>query len=126
VASASKVPNLCGVAFYDITYTETGGYSHLRRPVPLYLVNASGVAESRRGLGIAGAAFNAVLAPEDMQQRLPPEYRKRSCSAALRPERDDVRDDAPHRLCTFVRTGGCDPAAAPGQRLEKLLLRNNL
>jgi hypothetical protein len=116
-----RAPGLCGVALYDLPFWEAGGYVHLRRAVPLYLMQTPGIAATSRDLAGAAPAFNGIIAPEDRAPELAPKYRKLSCSSVRREGRGTAFDFGTHRVCSFVRQGGCDPAAAPGQRLDRVM-----
>lgn len=108
--SLRKVPGVCGVASSGLQFWETGGYVTLHRSVPLYLIGPPG-----DGRGAAGApAFNVVIAPAGVSERLPAAFRRRSCFS-----------NGNRQVCTFVRTGGCNRAAGGEQRLERVLLRND-
>jgi hypothetical protein len=97
--SLAHEPKLCGVALLGMPFWEGGGYTHLHRPVPLYLVE-------RADLARTAPAYDAIIAPASAA--VPAAYRRRSCHGAI---------------CTFVRPGACHEGAAADLRLERVLLR---
>jgi hypothetical protein len=98
--SLGHEPKLCGVALLDMPFWEGGGYTHLHRPAPLYLVEPADLART-------APAYDAIIAPASAP--VPAAYRRRSCHGPV---------------CTFVRPGACHGGAV-GHRLEQVLLRHD-
>ena len=88
-------PALCGVLFYGEGWHDTGGYAHLHRKVPLYLLPRSRDAVRERA-----TAYNAIVARRPAMEDLPPQFTSRACFSAPREE----------DLCVLMREGGCTPA----------------
>jgi hypothetical protein len=88
----AREPALCGVLFYGEGWHDTGGYAHLHRNVPLYLLQRSSGAVRDRA-----AAYNAILARRPAMQDLPPHFTPGACFSAPREE----------DLCVLMRAGGC-------------------
>lgn len=112
--SLRHVPNLCGVAVQDLPYWESGGYSHLHRPVPLFLLD-------RRQIGGTAAAFNAIVAPAAAPPPSP--YRSWSCHALPNEGPSSGHLFGTSRVCSYVRDGGCNAAGAEDRRMERLMQR---
>jgi hypothetical protein len=112
--SLRHVPNLCGVAVQDLPYWESGGYSHLHRPVPLYLLDQKQIAGS-------AAAFNAILAPAAAPP--PGPYRKLSCHALPGQTSGSGYLFGTPRVCSYVRDGSCNSAGAESWRMERVMQR---
>ena len=84
-AEAARGPELCGLKFYGIAWSDTGGYAFLHRDVPMY---------EDAGDGAPASAFNMVVLLPDFVARFTPLYRVRTCS---------------ERLCVMERAGPCTP-----------------
>ncbi len=109
-------PKLCGVALLGMPFWEAGGYVHLHRPVPLYLVEPQDLPRS-------APAFDAIIAPADAS--LPSAYRKRSCHSTGGAGPGSGHLHGTTRVCTFVRGGGCNPRGAEELRLDRALARDD-
>lgn len=119
IASLRRVPGLCGVGLVDVDFWDTGGYSYLHRPTPFYVARTSAGGQSK--LRQLAPAFNAILAPTARPWAVPPGYRRLACSSA----RGGQGGSRTIGLCTYVRSGGCNPAVARHQRLEAVMRRRN-
>jgi hypothetical protein len=125
-ASLRRVPGLCGVALYDLSYWESGGYTYLHRRVPLYVARSPADAGPAPDIRPLAPAFNAIIAPADRQSALAPGYRTHSCASVTGQGRGSGNMFGTHRVCAFVRSGGCDPGAAGEQRLDRFMRRLEL
>lgn len=114
--SLGAEPKLCGVALLAMPFWETGGYAHLHRPVPLYLVEAADLARS-------APAHNGIIAPAGAA--VPAPYRSRSCHGEGVAGAGSGHRHGTARVCTFVRDGGCDGTGAQDLRLDRVLLRHD-
>nr|WP_281397059.1 hypothetical protein [Sphingobium boeckii] len=112
------MPGICGIAIYDLEFWQTGGYSYLHKALPLYSVSSEAGEMAPKA---ATKAYNAILAPSRSQSRLPEAFAKRDCFTL--PDQNIGDDYGPAHLCIFIRPGGCDPAAAPEQRLDQVMRR---
>lgn len=81
--------SVCGVGLVQVPWHKTGGYTHLHRNLPIYIVEDPDDLRSTR------AAFNAALAPSRLQTELSG-YRKTTCYRR-------------GTVCLYVRTGTCAP-----------------
>jgi hypothetical protein len=96
----SRDPTLCGVAFYEVNWWNTGGYTHLHRNVPIIVVSdASGVVKD-------APTFNALGAPFDISG-IPADFHQTGCW---------------NGVCLHQRTGACR-APQPDNTLDGLLRR---
>jgi hypothetical protein len=81
----SQRPDLCGVGVYGVIWYNSGGYTHLHRPVPLYqLLSADALAQD-------AGSFNALIAP-DNTPALPSAFKQTECWQGV---------------CLYERTGSC-------------------
>lgn len=92
--------DLCGLGIGEFAWFDTGGYVHLRRPVPIYIGHRD------RPLQAVAAKFNYVLAPGGWQA---PGYAQAQCFA-----------DA---VCVFRRVGTCEAVA--GDAINDVLVQLN-
>jgi hypothetical protein len=81
----SRQPQLCGVGMYAVLWSQSGGYVHLHRNVPL--MQLSGAAALAR----QAPSFNALIAPQN-QPGLPFGFRQSQCWQGV---------------CLYERAGGC-------------------
>lgn len=114
--SLRREPKLCGLALLGMPFWESGGYSYLHRPVPLYLIEPQDLPRS-------GPAFDAIVAPADAP--LPSGYLKRSCHSTGGAGPGSGYLHGTNRACAFVRSGGCNAKAAEDLRLERALARED-
>lgn len=111
----SRQPRLCGVLFYGVQWTETGGYAFLHRRAPLYfpiyalvldhqgaVVWPADYQARRRLVRQASGAYDFVVATP-------------SSVAAFRPEFSPARcfGSGVDAVCVLVRPGGCQPGLWP-------------
>lgn len=75
----------CGVAVLELDTYRTGGYTHLHRPIPIFVFHSFSDADS-----VAGA-FNRLVAPESSASPIAG-YSTTSCR---------------HEMCVYKREGGC-------------------
>lgn len=81
----SRQAELCGVGLYGVSWTQSGGYAHLHRNVPLMqLPDAAALARE-------APSFNALIAPQNVSG-LPFRFRKLQCWQGV---------------CLNERAGGC-------------------
>jgi GPI mannosyltransferase 3 len=81
----SRETTLCGVGLYGVSWTRTGGYSHLHRNVPIIPIS------DRIQLDDRASAFNALVAPSGMVN-LPASF--------------DI-DECWNGTCVYHRVGAC-------------------
>lgn len=115
-------PKFCAIGMYQISYWETGGYSHLQQRVPLYLttwMNDDQV--DAKGLASVSASFNALIAPQSKLGEIPANFQTVQCTGHRGPDPWGVR----RPICLFVRKGGCDPEAATHWEIQTVLKRND-
>jgi hypothetical protein len=117
-------PGLCGVGLVGMELWDSGGYTLLHRPVPLYVADPPFDIGPQAPLAALAPAFNGIIAPEGKAQSLPPGYRAVGCSAAD-PGADAARKRSRPRVCAFVRAGGCNPAAGARQELQAVMKRKD-
>ena len=115
-----QVPSLCGVGLVDVNFWDTGGYSHLHRPVPIYVAASRIPGVITADFAAVAPAFNAIVAPPGVDASLPQGYRRLSCAPAL-----SVPTASAAAACVYVRPGGSDPRAAAVQRLEAVMARRD-
>lgn len=98
----SKMPNVCGIGLYRIGTYESGGYSYLHRPIPMFWsdssVNPDKVFEDQAG-------FNLFMAPQLDKKRIPAPYVKESCY---------------YKTCIYIRPGGCETLKLKRPAIEAL------
>jgi GPI mannosyltransferase 3 len=85
--AVANLEGVCGIALYGIDWWNSGGYTLMNQNVPLYWVDAAGLAAQSN-------AFDTVVAAKALPDNSP--YRTTTCF---------------HSVCVAQRTGGC--AAAP-------------
>ncbi|HEV2867481.1 MAG TPA: hypothetical protein VGX37_13310, partial [Allosphingosinicella sp.] len=103
VTALRSEPSLCGVGLLRVGFWDTGGYTYLHRPLPIYVIS---------DLPAQAAAFDSIIADRSSVGAIPPAYSRSFCSSD-------------GRLCTFVRPGGCESNAAAQQRLDRVMVRRN-
>jgi aryl carrier-like protein len=96
----SRDPTLCGVAFYEVAWWQSGGYTHLHSNVPIVPVvdSAELVKEA--------PAFNALVAP-DGTTAVPASFKRTGCW---------------NGICVYRREGTCE-APQPEDTLNEYLRR---
>ncbi|MCP8938437.1 hypothetical protein NK718_07905 [Alsobacter sp. SYSU M60028] len=94
-AALRNAGDLCGVALAGLNWFDTGGYTHLHRPVFLYLYDQPyDERPDKRRLGDAEfSSFNYLIAPPDIAR--PPGYAQLGCEG---------------EVCVYRRPGGCTPS----------------
>lgn len=92
--------DLCGIGIDGLAWFDTGGYVHLRRPVPIYIGHRD------RPLLQVASKFNYALAPGSWQAT---DFAKAQCFG-----------DA---ACLFRRVGACEPAR--GDAINDVLVQLN-
>jgi hypothetical protein len=117
-------PDLCGVGLVGVGTLDAGGYTHLHRPVPVYLVDPPYHIGPQRPLAELASAFDAALVPEHRVRTLPPSYRPLGCSEG-RHGVDPHRRWTKVRICAFVREGGCDPSIARYHEVNAVARRHD-
>lgn len=104
----------CGVALYGRHWSETGGYSYLHRPLPLYVID-----DQKAGpLRAAQPAYNIIFAPRHAALDIPAIYKRDRCFAAANGPGDDI--------CLYRRPGSCAPAVGADYEFNAWLKRNDL
>lgn len=88
----SREASLCGVGIYDRNWTESGGYTHLHRNVPI--IQLGSAAELTRD----APSFNALIAPHN-SPGIPLGFTQSQCWKGV---------------CLFQRAGTCAATAAAG------------
>ncbi|WP_419827759.1 hypothetical protein [Sphingomonas sp.] len=99
----------CGVALLGRDWTDSGGYTYLHRPVPLYIPDDGSVPPAS-WIARAGAGFDLIVAPARLGSALPSDYRRTTCFGA-------------GQACLYRRSGGCDARAASGSAINWVLIR---
>ena len=98
---AHAAPDLCGLGMVGVHWTQTGGYTHLHRHVPLF-VPTDGDASAEAGYNYAVAPRGAIAADS--------RYAKVGCYGS-------------NEICLFRRDGGCK--SMPEQEVNAVLIRRN-
>jgi hypothetical protein len=101
----ARMPDLCGVLFYDDDWASTGGYAYLHRDVPLYALG-----DDQETARKSTAAFNAIVIARDSLDDFAPQFELQECSG----EEDDA-------VCIMTREGACSPA--PDLEVNAMLVR---
>jgi hypothetical protein len=117
-------PGLCGVGVVSLNIWDAGGYTYLRRRVPVYASAMPALTAAEPPLAAIAPSFNSALLPEYRAAELPPGYRPLACSAP-EPGIDPERMERPVRICAYVRAGGCNAAAGAAQELHSVLKRHD-
>lgn len=102
---ARSLSNLCGLTLYQIDYWESGGYSLLHRPIPMYSLLPSNMYSTRYPDPIAlspslFSASNAIISASSSGKNLPKEYRQVSCY----PQKNGEKTED---ICLFFRPSSC-------------------
>lgn len=95
----------CGVAIHTRHWSETGAYTYLHRPLPLYIIDEE---EAPYMLATTQAAYNMFLIPRFAKHHVPKGYRLERCFSNPRDSNED--------FCLYRRPGPCDATA--GQAVE--------
>jgi hypothetical protein len=101
----ARMPDLCGVLFYNDDWASTGGYAHLHRDVPIYALEHDQETAQK-----STAAFNAIVIARDSLDDFDPQFALQECSG----EEDDA-------VCIMTREGSCTPA--PDLEVNAMLRR---
>ena len=117
-------PGLCGVGIVSLNVWDTGGYTYLRRPLPIYASAPPFGKIAQPPLAQITPAFNGIIVPETAVGRLPAGYRLVGCSSA-HTGIDPQALRRPVRVCAFLRPGGCDAAAGAGQDIQSVMKRHD-
>lgn len=99
LATAGRVPGICGLALYKPSNSPSAAYVQFNRPTPIYLLQG---ATAQQDLSRAAPTFNVVEAPVRYGAELGPDYHFLSCSQKPKPTR-------PRDFCVYVRPGSCTP-----------------
>ncbi len=110
VGAAGRQPGLCGIATHQMG---AWGYAFLRRNVPIYQPAGAGSDASRRNLARHAAAYNVIVAPENVFWEMPDGYHVAACE-----------EDSAERICVFGRAGGCTPKGHEKVLLQQMLESN--
>jgi hypothetical protein len=97
--------DLCGVLFYNHDWAATGGYAHLHRDVPMFVL-ADDQDTARQSTG----AFNAIILTHEFLDNFAPQFALQDCSG------DDDED-----VCIMKREGDC--TRAPDLEINAMLWR---
>jgi phosphatidylinositol glycan class B len=111
-------PQMCGLALYDVFFTDLPGRDRLVGSKPLfafYSVDPLAGAELTSVARIASTAFNRILAYRSAEKDLPASFTARDCAAV-----DGVQ------VCIFGRDGECGYGAAALFTLNDVLKRIDL
>jgi GPI mannosyltransferase 3 len=92
----------CGVAVFKVNWWETGGYTYLHRPIPIFFFDRLTEADS------AAQAFNRIVAPE---------------STAV-PLQSYIQSNCRDGVCVYRREGSCQIGGAEYESNEYLKGRN--
>jgi phosphatidylinositol glycan class B len=92
----ARQPDLCGLALYQDSWADTGGYAYLHRNVPTYALRAKHDQAHR-----TTQAFNYVLGRRSDLAGFQPTYRLAWCA-----------DDGEDPTCLLARPGACVAAPA--------------
>jgi len=92
----------CGVAVFKVDWWDTGGYTYLHRPIPVFFFPSFAVA------GSANQTFNRVVAPEFTVVSLPG-YAPSNCQDGV---------------CVYRREGSCGPGVSQYEINQYLISRN--
>jgi GPI mannosyltransferase 3 len=101
----ARLPDLCGVLFYNHGWATSGGYAHLHRDVPIYAL-----ADDQDTAQQSTPAFNAIILTREFLADFMAQYQLQECSGD---EDDDV--------CIMKRQGACTPA--PDLEVNAMLRR---
>jgi hypothetical protein len=118
----AKAPELCGVALFGLDLWTAGGYAHLHRNVPLYVVEPPFDAGAEPPIESVTPAFNGILAPETRRASVPNGYRLLGCSDP-RTGVDPAQMLATVRVCAYLREGGCNAQASGGREIQAVMKR---